>query len=88
MPVYTTVKPEMATTPFSELTTEKFASTTTAPSAPGTEPTAPYPCEGEWTEWMNSFYPDVMSGGDYETFDSLRKKYDFCGPEMITSKSS
>ncbi|XP_035688711.1 mucin-2-like [Branchiostoma floridae] len=83
--VYTTVKPELATTPFSELTTEKFASTTTEPSAPGTEPTAPYPCEGEWTEWMNSFYPDVMSGGDYETFKNLRKKYDFCGPEMITN---
>ncbi|KAI8515354.1 hypothetical protein Bbelb_061670 [Branchiostoma belcheri] len=76
--VYTTGKP-------SEVTTGKLISTTTEPSAPGTEPTAPYPCEGKWTDWMNSFYPDVISGGDFETLDNLRKKYDFCGPEMITN---
>ena len=48
-------------------------------------------CE-EWTEWMSASTPSgitlggkTVSGGEYETFTRLRKKYTFCDAEEIVA---
>ncbi|CAH1788468.1 unnamed protein product, partial [Owenia fusiformis] len=69
--------------------------TTTTPATPSTEPaTTPTPattppstfepiCVDGWTEEMNVDNPDSGNGGDIETIDELRRKYQFCDDHMI-----
>ncbi|XP_078703534.1 uncharacterized protein LOC144928728 [Branchiostoma floridae x Branchiostoma belcheri] len=78
------------TTTVSELTTEQpwsesTPSYSTEPLSESTPITSTEPsCQGSWTEWMSSSYPSPVSMGEFETLENLRKKFDFCGPEMIT----
>ncbi|XP_019623677.1 PREDICTED: mucin-2-like isoform X2 [Branchiostoma belcheri] len=79
----TTTKPVVSTTIGIQTTPQTSPVTTTA----GVSTFAPV-CTDEmhgWTPWMNSFYPNPATGGDFETFDNLREQFAFCANEDIIS---
>lgn len=41
--------------------------------------------ESGWTEWMNSYHPTYVNGGDMEIESNLRQQYIYCPNNKIIS---
>ncbi|CBY32632.1 unnamed protein product, partial [Oikopleura dioica] len=39
----------------------------------------------DWTEWMNYNIPTLANDGDFENHHYLRRRFDYCGEEMISA---
>ncbi|XP_077316202.1 uncharacterized protein LOC143935891 isoform X2 [Lithobates pipiens] len=73
--------------------TTTTVSTSTATTSPWTMTTITSTCvpkkECQWTEWFDVNKPsDGLDGGDYETYEEIRKRYTFCSvPKQIECRA-
>ncbi|XP_075692869.1 mucin-2-like [Rhinoderma darwinii] len=68
--------------------TIRTTGSTTLSSSVTSELTTPADCPPvcSWSEWFSVSYPSFASGGDYETYDNIRKAgYDVCGSPLHIS---